>query len=143
MPAFIDRLETVTVWIKNVRSIITWIVIQTRAGLAVVGRARDHRRLVERLHLGLALGDKADMRSLGVRIALPKPEKYAFVPSEALEVGMSFGTILAVVIGGVLDAQRLESGLVKGNGPIEIRDGYEDVVEHEFLFMDYEMREQH
>src|SRR2546430_13306681 len=43
---------------------------------------------------GLALGDKADMRSPGVGIALPEPEKYAAVPSEALEVGMPLGAIL-------------------------------------------------
>src|SRR5438132_10307622 len=43
---------------------------------------------------GLALGDKADLRSPGVGIALPEPEKYAAVPSEALEVGMPLGAIL-------------------------------------------------
>ena len=69
------------------------------------------------------------MRSPGVRIALPEPEEYAAVPPEALEVGMSFGAILAVVIDGMLDAERLESRLVKGNRSIEILDGYEDVVE--------------
>jgi hypothetical protein len=53
------------------------------------------------------------MRSLGVRIALPEPEEYAAVPSEALEVGMSFGAILAVEIAGMCDAERLESLLVK------------------------------
>jgi hypothetical protein len=70
------------------------------------------------------------MRSLRVRIALPEPEEYAAVPSEALEVGMSFGAILAVVIDGMHDAERLESRLVKGNRSIEILDGYDDVVEH-------------
>src|SRR5438105_1072705 len=66
-----------------------WIVIQARAAIAVVGSARRHCCLVERVHFGLALGGKADMRSPGVRIALPEPEEYAAVPSEALEVGMS------------------------------------------------------
>lgn len=37
LPALVDRLETVTVGIENVRNIITVIVIQARAGLAVVG----------------------------------------------------------------------------------------------------------
>ena len=74
----------------------------------------------------------ADRRSLGVRIALPEPEEYAAVPSEALEVGMSFGAILAVVIDGMHDAERFESRLVKGNRLIEMLDGYEDVVEQEF-----------
>jgi hypothetical protein len=45
---------------------------------------------------------------------------------------MSFGAILAVVIGGMHDAERLESRLVKGNRANEILNGYEDVVEHEF-----------
>ena len=72
------------------------------------------------------------MRSPGVRVALPEPEEYAVIPSEALEVGMSFGAILAVVIYGMHDAERLESRLVKGNRSIEIPDGYEDVVEQEF-----------
>ena len=61
LPALVDRLETVTVGIENVRSVITGIVIQARAGLAVVGRARRHCCLVERVHLGFALGDKANM----------------------------------------------------------------------------------
>src|SRR5947208_12945945 len=78
-------LETVTVGIENVRSVITGIVIQACARLAVVGRARRHCCLVERVHLGLALGD---MRRPGVRIAIPEPEEYATLPSEALEVGM-------------------------------------------------------
>src|SRR5438128_4842537 len=98
-----SRFETVTVGIENVRSVITGIVIHARAGLAVVGRARRHCGLVERVHLGLAVGDKADMRSLGVRVALPQPEEYATVPSEALEVGVSFGAILAIEIAGMCD----------------------------------------
>ena len=109
LPALIDCLETVTVGIENIRSVITGIVIQARAGLAVVGRARSHCCLVERVHLGLALGDKADMRSLGVRVALPQPEEYAVVPSEALEVGMSFGAILTIVIDGMHDTERLRA----------------------------------
>src|SRR5205823_2678988 len=79
-----------------------------------------------------ALGDESDMCSLGVRVALPQPEEYATVPSEALEVGMSFGVILAIEIAGMCDAERLENRLVKGNRSIEILDGYEDVVEQEF-----------
>ena len=94
LPALEDCLKTVTVGIENVRSVITGIVIQARAGLAVVGRSRRHCRLVECVHLGLALGDKADMRSSGVGIAQLEPEKYAAVPSEALEVGMPLGAIL-------------------------------------------------
>ena len=140
LPALVDRLETVTVGIENVRSVITGIVIQARAGLAVVGRAGGHCCLVELVHLGLAPGDKADMRSPGVGIALPEPEEYAAVPSEALEVGMSFGAILAVVIYGMHDAERLESRLIKGNRSIEIPDGYENMVEHEFLFTDSKVR---
>ena len=132
LPALVDRLKTLTVGIENVRSVITEIVIQARAGPAVVGRARRHCCLVERVHLDLALGDKADMRSSGVGIAQLEPEKYAAVPSEALEVGMSFGAILAVVIDGMHDAERLESRLIKGNRSIEILDGYEGVVEHNF-----------
>jgi hypothetical protein len=132
LPALIDRLETVTVGIEDVRSVITGIVIQARAGLAVVGRAGLHCCVIERVHLSLALGDKADMRSPGIRIALLEPEEYATIPSEALEVGMPFRTILAVVIDGMLDAERFESRLIKGNRSIEILDGYEDVVEQEF-----------
>lgn len=45
---------------------------------------------------------------------------------------MSFGAILAVVINGMPDPQRLESRLVKGNRASEILDGYKDVVEHGF-----------
>src|SRR5881394_939239 len=127
LPAFVDRFETVTVGIENVRSVITGIVIQARVGLAVVGRARRHCCLVERVHLGFALGDKADMRSLGVRIAMPEPEEYAAVPSETLEVGMPLGAIFAVVIDGMHDAERLESRLIKGNRSTEILDGYDDV----------------
>src|SRR5882672_2746222 len=103
--------------------------MQARAGLAVVARARRHCCLVERVHLGLALGDKADMRSPGVRIALPEPEEYTAVPSEALEVGMPLGAILAVVIDGMHDAEGLESLLIKGNRSSDILDGYEDMVE--------------
>jgi hypothetical protein len=120
LPALVDRLKTVAVWIENIRGVITGIVIQARAGLAVVGRACRHGRLVERIHLGLAVGDKADVRSPGVRTTLLEPEEYAAVPSEALKVGMSFGAVLAVVIDGMLDAERLESRLVKGNRSVEI-----------------------
>ena len=91
LPTLVDRLEAIAVGIENVRGIVARIVIQARAGLAVISRASPHRCVVERIHLGLALGDKADMRSPGVRIALPEPEEYAAVPPETLEVGMSFG----------------------------------------------------
>lgn len=144
LPALVDRFETITVGIENVRSVIPGIVIQARAGFAVVGRACNHCSLVERVHLGLAFGNKADMRGLGVRIALPEPEKYATIPPEAFEIGMSFGAVFAVVINRMLDAEWLESPLVKGDRSIEVLDGYEDVVEHEFLFLftGCKMREQ-
>ena len=45
---------------------------------------------------------------------------------------MPLGAILAVVIEGMHDAERLESRLIKGNRSIEILDGYDDVVEQEF-----------
>src|SRR3989442_14207074 len=82
LPALVDRLKTVTVGIENVRSVITGIVIQARAGLAVVGRARRHSSPVEHLHPGLALGDKSDMPSPCVRLALPEPEEYTSVTSQ-------------------------------------------------------------
>jgi hypothetical protein len=129
LPTLVDRLEAIAVEIENVRGIVARIVIQARAGLAVVSRASPHRCVVERIHLGLALGDKADMCSPGVRIALSQPEENATVSSKALEVGMSFGAILTIVIDGMHDTERLESRLVKGNRSIEILDGYEDVVE--------------
>jgi hypothetical protein len=43
LPALVDRLETVTVEIENVRSVTTEIIIQARARLAVAGRARRLR----------------------------------------------------------------------------------------------------
>src|ERR1700736_4390434 len=132
LPTLVDRLEAIAVGIENVRGIVARIVIQARAGLAVISRASPHRCVVERIHLGLALGDKADMCSPGVRVALSQPEENATVSSKALEVGMSFGAILTVVIDGMHDTERLESRLVKGNRSIEIFDGYEDVVEQEF-----------
>ena len=45
---------------------------------------------------------------------------------------MPLGAILAVVIEGMHDAERLESRLIKGNRSIETLDGYDDVVEQEF-----------
>jgi hypothetical protein len=131
LPTLVDRLEAVAVGIENVRCIVAGIVIQARAGFAVINRAGVHRRLVERIHLGHALGDKADMCRPGVRLALSQPEENAAVSSEALEVGMSFGAILAVVVDGMHDTERLESCLVKGDRSIEVFDGYEDVVEQD------------
>ena len=95
LPTLVDRLEAVAVGIENVRGIVARIVIQARAGLAVISRASPHRCVVERIHLGLALGDKADMCRPGDRIALFQPEENTTVLSKALEVGMSFGAILA------------------------------------------------
>ena len=83
LPALVDRLETVAVGIEYVRSVITRIVIEARARLTVVSRAGCHGCLVERVHLGLALGNKADMSSPRIRIALSKPEENATVPSKA------------------------------------------------------------
>ena len=40
--------------------------------------------------------------------------------------------ITGIVIKGMHNTERLESRLVKGNLPIEILDGYDDVVEQEF-----------
>jgi len=115
LPTFVDRLEAIAIGIEHVRGIVPGIVVQTRPGLAVINRASPHRCVVEPVHLGLALGDKADMCRPGVRIALSQPEENATVSSEALEVGMSFGAILTVVIDGMRDTERLESRLVKGN----------------------------
>ena len=132
LPTLVDCLDAIAVGIENVRGIVTRIVVQTRARLAVIRRAGPHRCVVERVHLGLALGDKADVRSPGVRISLPQPEENATVLPKAFKVGMSFGAILTVVINSMHDTERLESRLVKGDRSSEIFDGYEDVVEQEF-----------
>ena len=42
---------------------------------------------------------------------------------------MPFGPIPAVIVDALHDSQRLESPLVEGNTAVDIRDGYEDVVE--------------
>jgi hypothetical protein len=129
LPTLVDRLEAIPVRIENVGCIIAGIIIQARAGLAVINCASVHRRVVERIHLSLSLGDKADMRGPSVCLALSEPEENATVSSKALEVGMTFGAILTVVVDGMDDTERLESHLVKGDRSIKIFDGYEDVVE--------------
>ena len=53
----------------------------------------------------------------------------------ALDVGMAFGSILAVLVDDVLDAERFEGCLVEGDRPFKIRDGDEDVVEHSDLLV--------
>jgi hypothetical protein len=131
LPTLVDRLQAIAVGIENVPCVIAGIVIQARAGLAVLDRASLYRRVVERIHFSLALGDEADMCRPGVRIALSQPEENATVSAKALEVGMSFGAVLTVVIEDMHDAERLESLLVKSNRAIEIFDGYEDVVEQD------------
>ena len=70
LPTLVDRLEAIAVGIENVRGIVARIVIQARAGLAVISRTSPNRCVVEAVHLRFALGDKADMCSPGVRIAL-------------------------------------------------------------------------
>src|SRR5512141_544003 len=63
LPALVDRLQTVAVGIEYVRSVITRIIIEACARLTVVSRAGCQRCLVEGVHLGLALGNKANMSS--------------------------------------------------------------------------------
>jgi hypothetical protein len=81
LPTLVDRIA---VGIENVRCPLARIVIQARAGLAVINRASLYRRVVERIHLGLALGDKADMCRPGIRIALSQPEENTTVSSKTL-----------------------------------------------------------
>ena len=64
LPTLVDRLEAVAVGIENVRGIVARIVIQARAWLTVISRASPHRCVVERIHPGLALGDKSDSAAL-------------------------------------------------------------------------------
>ena len=137
LPTLIHRLQAVTVGIENVRSVIPRIVIQASAWLAVIRRASSGCCLVKGINLGLAPGHKADMRGLGIRIALPQPEEYAAVPSETLKVGMAWRAILAIVVDGMLDAERSESPFVKGNRPIDIPDGYKNVIEQQFPFFNF------
>jgi hypothetical protein len=132
LPTLVDRLEAIAIGIENVRCIVARIVIEACPGLAVISRASSHGGVVEPIYLGLALGDKADMRSPGVRIALSEPEENATISSKALEVGMSLGAILTVVIDRMPDTERSKSRFVKGNRSIEIFDGDDDVVEQEF-----------
>src|ERR1700733_11464703 len=117
LPTLVDRLEAIPVRIENVGCIVAGIIIQARAGLAVINRASVHRRVVERIHLGLSLGDKADMRSLSVRVALSQPEENATVSSKALEVGMTFGAVFTVVVDRMDDTERLQPLLAKGAPP--------------------------
>src|SRR4029077_11684066 len=61
LPALVDRLEAVTIRIEDVGRVISRVVIEARARLAVISGARGHCGCVEGVHLGLASGDEADM----------------------------------------------------------------------------------
>ena len=129
LPAFVDRFETVSVRIEDVGCVIPGVVVQARAGFAVVNCFGRHRSLIECVHLRLTFGNEADMRGSGVCIPLFQPEEYTAVPPETLEIRVAFGAIPAVVVDDMHDAERLENPLVEGNRAAKIRDGNEDVVE--------------
>src|ERR1700761_3499565 len=75
LPTLVDCLEAIPVRIVNVGCVIAGIIIQARAGLAVINRASLHRRVVEGIDLSLSLGDKADMGRPSVGLALSQPEE--------------------------------------------------------------------
>jgi hypothetical protein len=69
------------------------------------------------------LATKPICADLAYALPLFQPEENVTVSSKGLEVGMSFGAILTVVIDDRHDTERLESRLVKGDRSIEIFDG--------------------
>jgi hypothetical protein len=67
------------------------------------------------------------------RLARPKPEEQTSIRTEALEVGMSGRTVLAVVIDALRDPERTEHACVKFDRAIEIADREKDVIQHVVL----------
>jgi hypothetical protein len=60
LPTLVGRLQAIAVEVENVRCVIAGIVLQARAGLAVIKRASLHRRVVERIHQAIKIENVAD-----------------------------------------------------------------------------------
>jgi hypothetical protein len=129
LPAFVYRFEAVAVRIENVRCVIARIVVDARTRLPVVRRPCRDCGGIERIHLGLACGNEPDVRRPCIRATRPEPEENATFAPEALEIRMPVGTILAVVVDDMRNAEGRERRLVKRNGGCDILDGNEDVIE--------------
>ena len=97
LPRLVDGFEAITVRVKDIGSVVTWIVVQPRAWRAIVVASGRHGGSVERVDLGLTVRHEADMDRATVGLAGPEPEEHAAVSTKAFQVRMARRPVLAVV----------------------------------------------
>ena len=106
LPALVHHFGAVVIWVENIGSVITRIVVKARARLAVVrGPRRDGGR-IKGIDLRLILGDETNMNGPGIGAAMPQPKEYPAVAAEALQIRVALRTVRAVVVDGMADAKR-------------------------------------
>jgi coenzyme PQQ precursor peptide PqqA len=118
LPALVDELDAVAVWVEHVSGIIARIVVKPRARRADVGRARHHRGGMGRIDLGCRVRDEPEMCRPALDHTRPQPEEYAPLAAEAFEVGMTRRPVLALVIDAIGDPERRHFGAERRNSGI-------------------------
>ena len=139
LPVLEDEFEAVTVGVEHAAGVVTGVVEQPHAGLAVVGRAGGHGRGVGCIDLGPRVRDEADMRGTAFDDPRTQPEEDAPLAAEPLQVRMAGRSVRAVEIDAVADPQWRQGLRVERDRAVEVADREEDVVEHGFFLLRFQM----
>jgi hypothetical protein len=94
LPALVDRLEAITIRIKDVGGVVSRIVIEARTRRTVIGGARCYCGVVEGVHLAFASRDEADMGRPCIGVAFPQPKVERPLEPKPLRSGCPSGPSL-------------------------------------------------
>src|SRR6478736_3278828 len=115
LPRLVDGFEAVAVRIKDIGSVVTGIVVQSRTRRAIILGSGRQGCGMECVDLRLAVRHEADMGGATVCVTGPEPEEHAAVSAEALQVRMARRSVLAVVIKDMADPERSQSPLIESD----------------------------
>ena len=77
LPALVDELKTVTIWIKDASCVVARIIVKSRARRTVVSCTSCDSGSISRVYLLGAPSYKTDMGSMSFGISKSQPEECA------------------------------------------------------------------
>src|SRR5579863_8484282 len=98
LPALVHEFEAVAVRVQNIGGVVARVVIESRAGCAVVRGSGSDGGSIGGVDFSLAVRHKTDVSGATVRRTLPEPEEDASIGPKPLQVGMTRRPVFAVVV---------------------------------------------
>jgi len=98
LPALVHEFEAIAVRVQDIGGVVARVVIEARAGCAIVRCACSHSGSIGGIDFTLAVRHKTDVRCTAVRQTLLQPKEDTSICPKPFQVRMTRRSVFAVVV---------------------------------------------